>query len=1052
MGLAMPRQAHRFATLPVDQDEFLQYLDFINSANDKGILIKSEVIIEVQKKMAGHKKLSTSYIKATLSEINKLGFLKDDNDNFEVSPTVKKFLTDVENYSPKGRIPNISKFGNLLLDVLTNELGWKKINPFIADQLSFMFDKMRAENRMQRFQNKWNIKRLLEQTGSEKDVINGFTYSSLSKEGKNRIAQEYLKIFTFLNVLEKNPDKSEWNYVISDKSEEKLRIKLQELRFEWRIETLIKKMGAKHQFFVKEKNNAFISKVCRYVVNRYSGGSGLNLIRTEIVNSLEVKKLKSDDGSYHLGIRGLLANEYNVSRFIKTKKINSKHSIIDIIKKLNDLKCEKILAELENFADYNILKDSLRSMSLSEIDEIGSQNISSEELRLLLLSRGNTTKYNRLILTNKCHDEGKFVLPKSFKPYNWQNECVKKWVQGNAVQGHREFTGIANAVTGTGKTLMSLIAISEFIRSNPNAIVSVVVPSKVLMYQWAEESATYLGLDSESIGFVGDGFTDSFSSDRRLMIWIVHSAVKNNRLVNEINSIDNSIPHLLIADECHEYGGKDFRRFLDCRSEGKLAISATPPDQTTEGEKHPILQKMGPVFYRLGYKKAYSENLISGFRMKYLSINLTPRERLSYTRYSDEISRLSRELEDIYGPQLEGGNLIPKLQSILKSSNGGRGSGIISQYLRSVRERQIIIKDASNRDTACLAIINYNSKIQREEGRELTTLLFHQQIDETMRWWQGDGQGTNIKEKNRLEDEGDVEGLELIKEREEIRNKVKEIVRKNKSIRPGMYHSEFPSPWGNWMINWFRDENLNFMWSALALAQGFDVPGADVGIIRSSTSNVRQRIQTIGRLIRKKKEDTTISDIWIIYVNDTTEERIFRKHDWQEELPEIPVDKQEDEIQTKWEIPEYLEGMDDDFIPFYSGGYDSLPQPDRELSDAELEVIDITHLECGDEYPDSRAIKSSSYTVRVSDNGKMTFIDNGAPFDFDYGILSSGAKWLSENRKKNGTINILKNGHAVARSISGKIVFISEVNLDEVQRLIEDVDDSFDKFMDGFNS
>ena len=159
MGLVMPRQAHRFATLPVNQDEFLQYLDFVNSANDKGILIKSEVIIEVQKKMVGHKKLSESYIKATLSEINKLGFLKDDNENFEVSQTVKKFLTDIENYSPKGRIPDISKFGNLLLDVLTNELGWKKINPFIADQLSFMFDKMRAENRMQRFQNKWNIKR-----------------------------------------------------------------------------------------------------------------------------------------------------------------------------------------------------------------------------------------------------------------------------------------------------------------------------------------------------------------------------------------------------------------------------------------------------------------------------------------------------------------------------------------------------------------------------------------------------------------------------------------------------------------------------------------------------------------------------------------------------------------------------------------------------------------------------------------------------------------------------------------------------------------------------
>ena len=82
----------------------------------------------------------------------------------------------------------------------------------------------------------------------------------------------------------------------------------------------------------------------------------------------------------------------------------------------------------------------------------------------------------------------------------------------------------------------------------------------------------------------------------------------------------------------------------------------------------------------------------------------------------------------------------------------------------------------------------------------------------------------------------------------------------------------------------------------------------------------------------------------------------------------------------------------------------------------------------------------------------MTHIDNGAPFDFDYEPLKYGSNWLSKNRKKRGIIHVLTNGHAVARSVSGTVIFISEVNLDEIQRLIDDIDDSFDEFMKGFKS
>ena len=75
------------------------------------------------------------------------------------------------------------------------------------------------------------------------------------------------------------------------------------------------------------------------------------------------------------------------------------------------------------------------------------------------------------------------------------------------------------------------------------------------------------------------------------------------------------------------------------------------------------------------------------------------------------------------------------------------------------------------------------------------------------------------------------------------------------------------------MVNWYRDSLLNMMISAQALAQGFDVPGAEVGLIRSSSGNVRQRIQTIGRLIRKKGDKNAV--IWILFVKRTGEESIL---------------------------------------------------------------------------------------------------------------------------------------------------------------------------------
>ena len=71
---------------------------------------------------------------------------------------------------------------------------------------------------------------------------------------------------------------------------------------------------------------------------------------------------------------------------------------------------------------------------------------------------------------------------------------------------------------------MAMHAVSDYLAQHPDAVVSVIVPTKVLMYQWAETFAEILGLDEDTIGLRGDGFKDSFNIGKRVLVSIIDSA------------------------------------------------------------------------------------------------------------------------------------------------------------------------------------------------------------------------------------------------------------------------------------------------------------------------------------------------------------------------------------------------------------------------------------------------------------------------------------------------------------------------------------------------
>ena len=97
-----------------------------------------------------------------------------------------------------------------------------------------------------------------------------------------------------------------------------------------------------------------------------------------------------------------------------------------------------------------------------------------------------------------------------------------------------------------------------------------------------------------------------------------------------------------------------------------------------------------------------------------------------------------------------------------------------------------------------------------------------------------------------LNDEKIVIFHESINRAEEIFQHLSEL-----GLSVGIYHSEIPGPRRRENLRQFKKGILRIIIACRALDEGVDIPDANVAIVVASTSSVRQRVQRIGRVIRK---------------------------------------------------------------------------------------------------------------------------------------------------------------------------------------------------------
>jgi superfamily II DNA or RNA helicase len=976
--------------MPRNADQFFQFLTVISESTNENESVDLELLIPLLSntiRQENGNPYSDSNLRGVLRNIARFGLINHESENDKGIVQLRVNLVHKE----------VNDLGKIILDSLVS-LGFNN-DPYIIDML-FDYTEIIKESDEEVLSNS----DFMERTSSKSsevpngNPVSGYDYSELTKEGKDRAVKEMIKIIQYLGVLF---SKGGGKYSLgSDEKITSILSTLRELKIERFVGNCISQIGPEHEIFKNKKSGqSVVSSFSKYICYRYSSGLGKHrTLANELLDSLI--SLKDD-----------FLSEYK-SKKQGVRKNRTINSLPNLVSNLRDI----IVEDLNRIHATSDFSSAFLSLSTLERVKDSPQNTQRE----LIIAESSGHKFSPALVEQSRHGEGMFVMDPEITLHTWQSDAAIKWEEN-------ENTGVVNAVTGTGKTIFAIECIRRFISNYPDAIVNIIVPTRVLMYQWAETVTSLLDLGVDVVGLHGDSIDDSHQTGKKIMIRIVNSAVNKNSMRLDVAS-HSSKYHLIVADECHMYGGEKYRTFLEIPCTGMLGISATPPDVLPNGKQHPIIQKMGEPIYLLNYREAANQNLISPFGLRYVGLDLVPTEKSLYERLSKEMWNCSKEIENNHPWVFERGNMIAQLQQLLSK---GEAHSSVAKYLELMRNRQDVVKNAMNRDIASKLIMenfidgesSENMMVFSERIREIRNL-----ISVSPGWFRHD----------EVKDSDDSEFKDLVKGQANSLRVLNDNLLSRASLRFGLYHSQFPPKFAKWMVNWYRDGLLNMMISAQALAQGFDVPGAEVGLIRSSSGNVRQRIQTIGRLIRKKGDKTAV--IWILFVKRTGEESIFSELDWESELPEG------EDVQSYWELSENKSKI------VRIGGAESLPVYDRALEESEIEQIDVSGLEIGESYPEPRIVHHSSLELVWRDN-KLSFIDKGLEIDFSNSetLEKIIQQWPMNLRQR---CYACVNGHLVGRMKDGHVVYLGTVQLDQFLSLRDSskssVDD-FDDFLSGFS-
>lgn len=378
--------------------------------------------------------------------------------------------------------------------------------------------------------------------------------------------------------------------------------------------------------------------------------------------------------------------------------------------------------------------------------------------------------------------------------------------QKDALQQWRKSGGklLLEMATGTGKTRTALACLNELLLHEHRFVCVVATPQSTLSRQWEKELHA-LSIECDSIVFADSsaGSSSTWSSKlqeglsriligrmRSLIVFATHVGAADSKLVNEIERLPSSVSTCLIADEVHGLGAKKRQCALSERYDYRIGLSATPSRWFDDAGTQLIRSYFGESFV---FSIGDAQNTINPLTGR--SFLCPYRYHLIFTTLTDDESErycyLSRRISKLSHSD------DPDVQEKLE---------------RLLMDRANIKKDAENKLF------------------DLRRLIDTVDIDKAIVFTSP----------------AHIEDVELLLSRHRIaahRYTSKEGVARRADFG-GLSEREY-------ILKLFRQGDYNVLVAMKCLDEGIDVPEARIAILLSSSTNPREYVQRIGRVIRQ---------------------------------------------------------------------------------------------------------------------------------------------------------------------------------------------------------
>lgn len=398
--------------------------------------------------------------------------------------------------------------------------------------------------------------------------------------------------------------------------------------------------------------------------------------------------------------------------------------------------------------------------------------------------------------------------------FDYQLEAIEKWKQNN-----RKL--LFQMATGTGKTRTAIGAILDTLKNEDKLLIIICTPQGTLSLQWKNEIEK-LNIDLGK-SYIIDGTNTNWKREieeliidfklgfkKSVVLYTTHETYAKDTFINAINKCEDNIKIMFVGDEAHGLGSNIRKNGLIDRYNYRIGLSATPSRWFDEPGTKIIEDYFGNDYFEFSISDAlFNINPLTGkpFLIKYFYylklVELNEGEIDEYRKLSNKISRLSSmsKNSDEYNETLE--TLLFKRADIVKNAEGKYS------MLRS---------------------------ILKEIGNEIkNTIIFvsPEQIDKVL---------------SILKNEFRIPAHKLTQE---------EGTRKKEKFNNQTERQD--------IIKKFKNEQYRVLVAIKVLDEGIDIPSASRAILMSSSSNPREYIQRIGRVIRQAegKENPEIYDISI---------------------------------------------------------------------------------------------------------------------------------------------------------------------------------------------